>query len=1272
MVDHPDTASVLSGGGIIGTSKLIPQAHWDLVTNHRCLGASRLSKLKELQLIYNEDLDYNMITDFLQALSEAIESEHKYLQNKNSKINLFKYLVIHGLRNFFCAYCATKKKSPHKSIHGLMTHLRHMHSSEIDKDFENLSDKSAYELYESKFKHINFKTHKDLTIEKLHSILAQENLIPSSSPSPAMDLSPQEVTIIANTLKNDEEFQSGISKDVTKLIELIESPQKTVEDVNEYCTDAIMNELSDLASDLMTPTPSPLTNSKTRPQLESLLLPTTYQLPDQPVILSPAPSSVSFASPMSSPSLSPLPSGNSTPTSNNLETINYNDIARDNQSKNKADIICMNANSTEYRNLNETSSVVKNMTVQALKRKNDDSHEESSCKKKKEESLENQVNSTVPMCMGRSTRKNLEMVESDSSSSESSDEDQPIVNNKIRKPIISRKGKKLTNEDINMMKSAADDSSDDELNTKKDENSKELQNKRGKKLIQQKHDADESQTKNGKKSSQKYVAMDSSDEDEPQPKKKSRKFTTQKNAACEESEEDEPQPKKRSKKSTKQKNVAYEESDEDEPQPKKSRKSTTQKNVVSDEDEVRQDRMNDLPIKKRGRKPAPKKTVPNKNVNETQSQSKKGSKKQVQEEESDEDVSNQKGKRSKNKRKQMPKNEQVNIGDSGLKIPKSTASTKKQSRDESNTYWSVELVNNLEQKAAELAKLDEPKATLYKYIQANINVENKQKKAVKAETSKAFKAFNNQHCNVKINTSTRDNVAFSSNCKINLDHFSKKTNKSNSQFNPCDLKRQLENFKFIYEGRSTSEVKKKMEESMKERCKNNEAIVQWKFLIKKLGSYSNAEIFRAKVKKNFNKTPEKAPTYPVLKALASLEVFDSNLGIQYKVNDGKPKALKNLVNQLIKGSLSNLKDVMESSEIANYMTWFNEFKVCKNNIAISNNLKWFLNQLTQVLKGSNSAMNPFSKISKTDIEKIMKIFTDYLFCRNERCEADYSLFSIGFFQNLTIFCMKYIFLVYCKILQLFKINPAKCQQPSDFHIGLFHDQNSMKNKKEDSKPPTELHDSYLQFMKNQSSKRKNGQISFLGIDRIALFLFNMKLIQSNLNIRSLDDLEPLFENESWEVFDLIESKCSTAVYNHIRSMLYEFLYDLSRNIIVDRIKDTIIYEKKITWDFFKDVLFKPEYYQYPTLVVQVLHDFQTLAFNGNGETPSPGSNHIHDNSPDAWHIVARKYEPLLFKELYQKFTINDSDDSDADEPMYDNSGVYDQEMELLSDSSDSD
>ncbi|QBB28623.1 hypothetical protein HgNV_018 [Homarus gammarus nudivirus] len=595
------------------------------------------------------------------------------------------------------------------------------------------------------------------------------------------------------------------------------------------------------------------------------------------------------------------------------------------------------------------------------------------------------------------------------------------------------------------------------------------------------------------------------------------------------------------------------------------------------------------------------------------------------------------------------------------KIPKANKKSTKQ-RDEVNTYWATEFVKLLEEGAQD-KKLDmqqlNGREDVLDIIQNSINISTSQRKLVKNNNAKIIKDYIAKECNVKTSLDVRDNLAFVSNTKVTADYYNKKTNKTNNPYRASGLVRQLKTFVKFYQDKTNSEVKSEVNDWINTQCENASDIGAWKENIKSLGKIEKATAFSTSLKKLIKKHSQVPEVLPLLKTLSTLKLTETKNGLQYTTSKtDQPKVIKNLINQLIKGSLSNIKQIMSEDDAVKYTDWFGELKSYKGDVSICNNMKWFLNNLVHVFKGYANPMNPFSKISKSDIEKIVNSFASYLMCTDQKIIDEIpTIFTQGFFQNLTIFTMKYIYNIYDRILKLYKLNPATCQQASDFHVGIFHDNNSIKNKCGGG-IPQDFSEVYNQYMKNQTTK-KGSQINYMGIDRISICLFQMKLISSNLNIHCMDDLIPLLEAENWEVFELIESKCNALVYNQIRSMLYEFLFDLCLNIIKDRCDKSQIFEKKITWDFFKNVLFNSRYYKYPNIVVDVLFDFPTMVFNDNGEAvdaKDPHNCYIYDDSPDAWHKVASRYHNVLFKELYRS-VIEDETDDDDDDDLHPNDGI---------------
>lgn len=636
----------------------------------------------------------------------------------------------------------------------------------------------------------------------------------------------------------------------------------------------------------------------------------------------------------------------------------------------------------------------------------------------------------------------------------------------------------------------------------------------------------------------------------------------------------------------------------------------------------------------------------------------------------------------------------------GIIVPRTAQTRLRRTRDEDNSVWSHELVTSIEQHASnEITEINNnpQRKKLINCIKDSVNIPIAKRKSLKSKINDAFKKFEMTECNEKTNPECRDSLAFLANCKIDSEYFSKKTNKANNPFRTSELTRQVKVYLNFYSKlgsvqKTNAQVKQEVEAALNKKCKDTDNINSWKHNLKSL-NVSTPKEFEKKLSKlttQYNKIPEIHNILVAMKTGITVYKSDNSSDLKYdlkisknhaKNKSGNVKLIKNLLLQLGKGSLSNMKSILNESHAQSYVNWFKDYRRTKEALSISNNVKWFMTCVEGVLHGGNSPMNPLARISRTEIEKVVKNMVELVksncYVDSNDNDNDTELFTSSFYQNLTIFCMKYIYEIYNEILKYYKMYPAKCQQPNLIHVGLFHrSQAIVSNKTQIS--AEDIIKQYTQFMKNQSTKKSAGISNVFGVNKLIMCLFQMKFIASRLDVESASDFKNVINsNELVKVIDLIESKCSVRVIHHIKSMIFEVLYNIINNIISPRTESSDVFTKKISWNFYSKILFNAEYFKYPRIALKVLTSFKPISLKGGGEPAKDDV--IFDDDVRVWHTVLHKYRTQLFSELYSDYLsmfscteVSDEEMNELENQRYGSANVNNVDSSSSSSSDDSD
>lgn len=593
----------------------------------------------------------------------------------------------------------------------------------------------------------------------------------------------------------------------------------------------------------------------------------------------------------------------------------------------------------------------------------------------------------------------------------------------------------------------------------------------------------------------------------------------------------------------------------------------------------------------------------------------------------------------------------------GVVVPKTSQTRSTRTRDEQNSVWANELVQSVEKQSAEERQRiaeDVQLQRLHEHVLMSINVPPDMRKRVKAQVSECFKSYEALNCNEKVSLNSRRNLGSLAHAKIISEYFGKKTNKNNNPYSEAELKRQIDAFvRYYSDGTKTStNAKKQMENDINEKCKETKQIKAWKTKLNEFKDVSSVKQMHKtidKVMKHCGKIPVACKVMTALKNNLTYSHSEQK-GLRYEIkgkskSKGDVRCVKNLVLQLGKGNLSNLKTVLSGEDVQAYSDWFKNYRKAKESISITNNVKWFLSCVESVILGGNTPMNPMTRISRTEVERVVKTIVEMI-CPNL---DDVELFTSSFYMNLTIFCMKYIYEIYSEILHIYRMYQAKCQQPNGIHVGVFHYYNACEN--ELNKFKTEIIDQYNIFMKNQPNKKSSGLSSNLfGINRLVLCLFQMKFIASGIKINKKEDLKDIVNTDCLKIIDLIESKCSIKVMQNIKSMIFEVIYNIVNNVVHGFESDTTRFSKKISWSMYSNVLCKFNYFMYPKVAQKVMRSFSPISLTAS-ELEYVGDDIILDMDPRAWYVIFDEQKVKLFNELYGDYVNSVPSDTSLEEEL---------------------
>nr|WOZ57609.1 hypothetical protein MmNV_16 [Menippe mercenaria nudivirus] len=623
----------------------------------------------------------------------------------------------------------------------------------------------------------------------------------------------------------------------------------------------------------------------------------------------------------------------------------------------------------------------------------------------------------------------------------------------------------------------------------------------------------------------------------------------------------------------------------------------------------------------------------------------------------------------KTKKEVLTKKPKINAKNSnGTNVPRSGQKAK--NRDEENATWSHEFITSIEHEAAEKKRelqQNQALSALRHCVRDNVNVNPKQRKDVKVKINKVFKDFTTKHCDEKKSLDSRSNLAHLAQATVDAEYYGKKTNKTTNPFREEELERQIGVFVDFYGKdrclqQTNLQVKKNVEDALIKKCKDTNDVNLWKKNLLTLKTATSPKDFDKKLDKlikSYSKNKEIHTILTTIKTkvnITKLNKHSTELLYELKQNKNMKgrnshgtKFVKNLTLQLGKGSLSNLKYVLDENDAKAYVSWFEDYKTIKESLSLTNNVKWFITCVESVLYGGNTPMNPTARISKTEVIRVFHNLIDVCKSNNPEfsaIDAGDEMFCSSFYDNLTIFCMKYMYMIYDDILMQFKTYPAKCQQPNLIHVGFFHKNHFNRSKLDIYNQDVDVN--YNVFMKNQTVKKSSNTFgNAFGINRLILCLFQMKFIASGINITKIEDLKNVVRNDCLKIIEMIDSKCNIRVITHLKSMLFEVLYNIVCNIFHCRSEQSALFRKKITWTMFKNVVYDSKYYTYDNFAKAAAHSFPTIYIRTNNDI-NVNDDLIFDDDPRSWSDICNDHAVKLFHELYSSY-FEEVNNNDADE-----------------------
>lgn len=478
-------------------------------------------------------------------------------------------------------------------------------------------------------------------------------------------------------------------------------------------------------------------------------------------------------------------------------------------------------------------------------------------------------------------------------------------------------------------------------------------------------------------------------------------------------------------------------------------------------------------------------------------------------------------------------------------------------RKKLETKYKVPGMDQLYQQDIAPNTTKEIKANLRKFINEN-GISNKNQPSSLSDKKKVN--------NLKINPDSTQPLAEFARNTVNFECFSKNNNSFGNDYTTW--------FDSYLNYHSTNldaaTRKKKREEAIQQTHPSQD----WKLSLQRLAAY---EPFRSETAKNLMSffDNDECLLEPIVKRI------NVDLGILLNPENKTPHSdIKSVAGKLLKckllGTFKMSTSMYTKKDEAAYRRWMNSVKTHRKNINLTPKFKSFMSRMVSVMQNPTCPLNQFTRLSNTALRKsfngIVHTYIDALNMENYNTEGKKVIYKMldftdTFYDNLMVMMMKFAYARYSHIWFMSKVTKRNAGAGL-VEAGIV-----------DTMTRTNLGE-LSPFLHSQFE-------SFYTSERISKTLSQLHIMSfKSCKLESMDDVRTALENRNPELLELVNIKCTEVIYPIIRNNMFNLLCNLANNIVDTYCQAGIT--KTVSWDLFKDVLFRSKYYEYAGPASQAL------------------------------------------------------------------------------------
>ncbi|QLI62385.1 DhNV_024 [Dikerogammarus haemobaphes nudivirus] len=301
-------------------------------------------------------------------------------------------------------------------------------------------------------------------------------------------------------------------------------------------------------------------------------------------------------------------------------------------------------------------------------------------------------------------------------------------------------------------------------------------------------------------------------------------------------------------------------------------------------------------------------------------------------------------------------------------------------------------------------------------------------------------------------------------------------------------------------------------------------------------------------------------------------------------------------------------------DVLSYKNWVRSDTILRKNINLTSKVRTFMSRMCSVLQDPNNPMNQFTRLSRTKLEttfnSLITLYTNQNDLESQVQHREPIQFTDGFYNNLMIMLMRFIYNKYKSILFISKVTKRN-GGANIVDAGIL-----------DILTRDTTMDSLSEFFDAVFEQ-------YFTSDRFSKTLTQMQILyMKTFNPRTMDDVRKAVEERNVELLDMYNTRCSDIVYTIIRSNSFQMLCDVAKNIVYKYIN--VENKTDLTWPAYTRILFDVNYYQFSGEVVTAMK-FPPIVDS-------------ESDLIDYWSRASDEKKASLFTQFFLSTNVEDDDD----------------------------